>query len=571
MRLLLFAVVSVALAAQPPSIRPQRATVRSSNRPSTAVANRPSLAAAKGAATTPQLPSFYWAVLANWLYFLSLGLNAVNVSFMIRQVVNGGDASSATPASIALSGNVEAVDKLLTFLGVGFLAALSDVHGRRPLMAWSALGFGLTNLLQASAGGSKGLLYLADLIDGCSSCMTPVCQAYVADCSPPAKRAANLGAFQGLSIGAAFIIAFPVGGILGAKLGPRVPLLIAAGLQLLNAFIIAFVIPESNPSAQRAGRRLNLREANAFGALWHLFGRGGLLRATAAIYFLVSLARNALDVRTTAPAQSGLLPYTLDAPPRSRLCPPPRPSIEGAPPAHAFLRPRLPSPTPTIAHAFHRPRLPSPTPSIAHSSPTPSIAHSSPTLRPLFAHAFLRVRAQAQFVNYANIRFGWSQQQTGPIMVLVGLMLAVAPRLLVPRVGLLNAILYGVLLFAAGLAGAGLAPSATSFVSAILVVSFGCVCIPALQALLTNMIPPSERGALLGGLGSLTELSGAIGSTMYSAILAAFASETPPLPNLPGMHFFVGSALLLGAWVLASWAFAAYATETSRAVSSGED
>ena len=139
-------------------------------------------------------PSYGWAILSNWLYFLSLGLNAVNVQYLVRLIVNADGSTAPSPAAIALSGRVETVDKLLTFLGVGLLSALSDVRGRKPLMAWSALGFAATNLLQASAGaGSIGRLYLADLIDGCSSCMTPICQAYVADCSPASRRAQNLG------------------------------------------------------------------------------------------------------------------------------------------------------------------------------------------------------------------------------------------------------------------------------------------------------------------------------------------------------------------------------------------
>ena len=397
----------------------------------------------------------YWAVLHNWLYFLSLGFNAINMAYLCRSIANGN--LDPSPASIALSGNIEAVDRILTFLGVSFLAALSDVHGRKPLMAWSALGFGLTNFIQARAGGTSAL-YLADMIDGCSSCMTPVCQAYVADCSPPSRRAANLGIFQGLSIGMAFIIAFPVGGVLGAKYGPRVPLMIAGGLQVLNALLILLLTPESNPSSARAGRGIDVRAVNPIGALWRLFGKGSLLRQLAATYGLVTLARNALD---------------------------------------------------------------------------------------------------AQFVNYASIRFGWSQQQTGPIMVLVGLMLAIAPRVLVPMLGLRRAIEYGVLAFAAGLALTGLSPTPVGFVLGLFVVSVGCVCIPAMQALFTNLASTSERGALLGALGSLTELDGAIGSTMYAYFLATFTSEAPPIKGVPGMHFLVAAALLLGAWGVVKHAFAA--------------
>ena len=40
------------------------------------------------------------------------------------------------------------------------------------------------------------VLYLADFVDGVSSCMNTVCQAYVADASPRDRRAINLGIFQ---------------------------------------------------------------------------------------------------------------------------------------------------------------------------------------------------------------------------------------------------------------------------------------------------------------------------------------------------------------------------------------
>ena len=212
----------------------------------------------------PRRPAFQWAMLHNWLYFLSLGLSVPNLPRVVSSIVNPDGSVGVTPASIKLSGDVEAVDKVLTFLGVGFLCALSDVKGRKALMAWSALGYGLTCLLQGTTKSSVGLLYLADLIDGVSSCMSPVCQAYVTDASPPDRRVINLGIFQGISIGGAFIVAFPLGGVLGSKLGPRVPILLGAAAQLLNFMLIAFVTPESNTKEMRQGKRINLKEANPF-------------------------------------------------------------------------------------------------------------------------------------------------------------------------------------------------------------------------------------------------------------------------------------------------------------------
>ena len=146
-----------------------------------------------------KIPSFYWAVFHNWMYFLSLGFNLINIPFMIRTIVDGPGVTTPSPGAIALSGRVESVDKLLTFAGIGLLSALSDKYGRKPLMIWSSIGFMITNLIQANCRGSIASLYLADFIDGCSSCMLPVCQAYVVDCSAKHQCAANLGIFQGLS------------------------------------------------------------------------------------------------------------------------------------------------------------------------------------------------------------------------------------------------------------------------------------------------------------------------------------------------------------------------------------
>ncbi len=58
----------------------------------------------------------------------------------------------------------------------------------------------LTNLIQAKTKSSVWMLYLADFVDGCSSCMAPLCQAFIADVSEPQQLAGNLGILSGLSV-----------------------------------------------------------------------------------------------------------------------------------------------------------------------------------------------------------------------------------------------------------------------------------------------------------------------------------------------------------------------------------
>ena len=81
-------------------------------------------------------------------------------------------------------------------------------------------GFAATNLIQSRATG-PGALFLADVLDGISSCMSPVCQAYVADASPPERRAGNLGVFQGVSVAGAFILGFPLSAVISSQYGAR--------------------------------------------------------------------------------------------------------------------------------------------------------------------------------------------------------------------------------------------------------------------------------------------------------------------------------------------------------------
>jgi DHA1 family tetracycline resistance protein-like MFS transporter len=90
--------------------------------------------------------------------------------------------------------------------------------------------------------------------------------AYIADISPPEKRAQNFGI-----IGAAFGVGFIIGPLIGGLLGPygsRVPFLVSAILTLLNWLYGWFVLPESLRPELR--RPFQWARANPVGALANL-------------------------------------------------------------------------------------------------------------------------------------------------------------------------------------------------------------------------------------------------------------------------------------------------------------
>lgn len=156
---------------------------------------------------------------------------------------------------------------LFAYSGMQFLFApvignLSDRFGRRPVLLLSLTFFALDYVLMGLAP-SILWLFVGRLLSGISGATTTTAAAYIADVSPPEKRAANFGLI-GAAFGLGFIIGPVLGGLLG-QFGPRVPFLCAAGLSLCTAVYGWFVLPETLDPAQR--RPFSLRKANPFGAL----------------------------------------------------------------------------------------------------------------------------------------------------------------------------------------------------------------------------------------------------------------------------------------------------------------
>ena len=87
--------------------------------------------------------SYAWAVLHNWLYFLSLGLCIPVLPKVIASTVNDDGAAVITSKSARVAGDVEGVDKLLTFLFVG---ALGGKKHRDQKGKWVAVIQGDTGL-----------------------------------------------------------------------------------------------------------------------------------------------------------------------------------------------------------------------------------------------------------------------------------------------------------------------------------------------------------------------------------------------------------------------------------------
>jgi DHA1 family tetracycline resistance protein-like MFS transporter len=154
---------------------------------------------------------------------------------------------------------------IVQFFFAPIVGNLSDRYGRRPVLLFALLGFGIDYLFLSFAP-SLGWLFVGRIIAGATGASITTATAYIADISTHEDRAKNFGLI-GAAFGLGFIIGPAIGGLLG-EFGSRVPFLVAAALTLVNTLYGYFVLPESLPKESR--RKFEWSRANPFGSLQHL-------------------------------------------------------------------------------------------------------------------------------------------------------------------------------------------------------------------------------------------------------------------------------------------------------------
>ena len=177
---------------------------------------------------------------------------------------------------------------LMQFVFSPVQGALSDRFGRRPVILLSNLGLGLDYILMAAAP-TLAWLFVGRVIAGITAASFSSATAYIADITPPEKRAARFGLIS-ISFGVAFV-AGPVMGALLGSINTRLPFWVSAGLSLANFVFGLLVLPESLPPEQRSA--FSWRAANPVGSLKLIRSRPGLSRL-AVVNFLGLVANNVL-------------------------------------------------------------------------------------------------------------------------------------------------------------------------------------------------------------------------------------------------------------------------------------
>ena len=235
--------------------------------------------------------SVVFVLITLFIDILGMGLVIPILPRLVQSLLGGAIAESSFVFGLLVS-----IYAVMQFFCAPVLGALSDRFGRRPVILMALAGLGFDYIL-LSVAPDIWWLVLGRIVAGAfGATFTPV-GAYIADVSPPEKRAANFGLI-GVAFGLGFIAGPALGGLLGQS-NLRLPFLVCAGLTFCNFLFGLLVMPESlRPENRRA---IDWKQTNPVGALRAVWRYRGVA-AMIPVFVAAQLAQQGL--------QSVWVPYT---------------------------------------------------------------------------------------------------------------------------------------------------------------------------------------------------------------------------------------------------------------------
>ena len=220
-----------------------------------------------------------------YIDMLGIGIAFPLLPKLVQQFEHGNTSNASY-----VVGFLASAFSLMQFLMAPAIGAASDAYGRRPVILLALAG----SVVSYSAMGlAPNLIVLAigRLVAGAMGGSFSTAGAYLADITPPEKRAQSFGLI-GTAFGVGFITGPALGGVLGA-VDLRLPFLVAAGLCALNFAVGFFVLPESLDAAHR--KPFHIARANPVGAVREI-GRYGQVKALIVIFIMAMFANRVAEI-----------------------------------------------------------------------------------------------------------------------------------------------------------------------------------------------------------------------------------------------------------------------------------
>src|SRR5919201_4561810 len=235
--------------------------------------------------------SVVFVLITLFIDVLGMGLVIPILPRLVQHLIGGAIGEASFIFSLLVS-----IYAVMQFFCAPVLGALSDRFGRRPVILLALAGLATDYVLLCFAPNIWWLV-LGRVVAGIFGATVTPAGAYIADVSPPEKRAANFGLI-GVAFGLGFIAGPALGGVLG-QTNLRLPFMVCAGLTICNFLFGLLVMPESLRAENR--RAIDWSQTNPVGALRAVW-RYRSVATIVPIFFATQLAQQAL--------QTVWVPYT---------------------------------------------------------------------------------------------------------------------------------------------------------------------------------------------------------------------------------------------------------------------
>ena len=213
-------------------------------------------------------PAILFALIAMSLDALSVGIIIPVVPQLVKTLAHSDPQLASRALSLMMASFA-----LASLFAAPVLGGLSDRFGRRKVILISIAGLSFDFVITALAP-TLNWLFFARSLAGLTAASVVSVNAYIADVTPPEKRAQRFG-LVGAAIGGSFVLGPAMGGVLGI-INLRLPFWVAAGLCGANLIYGIFVLPESLPPSRR--RAFEWARANPFASLKLLLASSDLTR-----------------------------------------------------------------------------------------------------------------------------------------------------------------------------------------------------------------------------------------------------------------------------------------------------
>jgi MFS transporter, DHA1 family, tetracycline resistance protein len=164
---------------------------------------------------------------------------------------------------------------------------------------------------------------------------------------------------------------------------------------------------------------------------------------------------------------------------------------------------------------------------------------------------------QSNWSFYTIKKFHWDSTAIGISLAVIGLATALVQgvliRSIIPKLGQKRSVYVGLGIYATGFLLFAFATEGWMMYAFTAVYCLGGIAGPALQGIMSGVVPPNAQGELQGGFTSIMSLTSIFGPIMMSQLFSYAASETAPI-------YFPGAPMALGAVLSIVSSFLAWRT-----------